>query len=465
MLKIRADGAVQECPLPAPQRADARHTYPVYHKDIPSGMLVVNSFTDEVSVVDRAELDAAGRDAVLDRLAEGPRPEILIHDAEKEAGRIKASLPFDIAFCPTYSCNLRCTYCFQQADPLLDKRVISAENLAKFLAHADAQASRARTADPKRPVILQLFGGEPFTLATKPVIQEIFAFCRSRKIHIAATTNGTGLGDFLDILLPYHGYVAKVGITIDGVGSFHDSRRKRLDGQGTFDKIVRNVNLLLRAGIKVMTSLTLDRSSIGQAAAFFDFARTQGWIDNPGIELSVARVDDRKFETGYADVMAESELLQALIDLDSRARLPGNVRFAFLKTSHALAKRFHCSFNQNETGRARFKYCWASSDINDIVYVDSALDVYRCTYTPGDKKYKVGSLDDGFSLDAWHAHGTWGKKECSGCPIGGYCAGGCKLSTQADFSRNCADEKKNFENLIDNVIVPKLNAVLSGRER
>jgi len=465
MLKILADGAVQDCPVPDMPQGDARHAYPVYHKDLPSGLLVVNSFTDEVCVVDRTELDAVGRDAVLSRLADGPRPEVLIRDAARQAERVKASLPFEIAFCPTYSCNLRCTYCFQQADPQLDKRVVGAENLAKFLAHVDAQATRARAADPKRPVVLQLFGGEPFTPATKPVIEEVFAFCRSRKIHIAATTNATGLEDFMDVLLPYHGYIAKLGITIDGVGSFHDSRRKRLDGKGTFDKIVRNVNILLRAGIKVMTSLTLDRSSIDQAPSFFKFAREQGWIDNPGIELSVARVDDRKFETGYAAVMSESELLKELLDLDAREPLPRNVRFAFLKTSFDLAKRFRVTFNQNEIGRERFRYCWASSSINDIVYVDSALDVYRCTYTPGDKRYKVGSLDDGFDLDAWHAHGTWGRKECGECPIGGYCAGGCRLSTQADFQRNCADEKRNFENLIESIVAPRLNEVARGKRQ
>ncbi|OGR90851.1 MAG: hypothetical protein A2V88_17965 [Elusimicrobia bacterium RBG_16_66_12] len=465
MLKILADGAIQECPLPDLPRVSSRHTYPVYHKAIPAGMLVVNSFTDEVCVVDRADLEAIGQAGVLSRLAEGPLPEVLIQDADRSAAKIKASLPFEIAFCPTYSCNLRCTYCFQQTDPLLDKRVISKENLAKFLAYVDAQVLQARASDPKRAVVLQLFGGEPFTLATKPVISEIFDYCRSRKIHVAATTNGTGIGDFLDILLPYHGYIAKVGITIDGVGRFHDSRRKRLDGQGTFDKIVQNVNILIRAGIKVMTSLTLDRSSIAQANAFFDFARTQGWIDNPCVELSVARVDDRKFETGYAAVMSESELLKEMLDLNARARLPGNVRFAFLKTSFDLAKRFRCAFNQNEVGRERFRYCWASSRINDIVYVDSALDVYRCTYTPGDKKFKAGSLDGGFSLSAWHSHGTWGREECGDCPIGGYCAGGCKLSTQADFKRNCADEKRNFENLIENVIGPRLPAVTRDQDR
>lgn len=460
MLKILENGDVQRCPTPIRAEGTSTHVYPVYRKDIPGGTLVVNSFTDEVWVVGRVGADAAGLDAVLSRLAEGPSPDVLIREAERQTERIRDSIPYQIALCPTYSCNLRCTYCFQQSNPLLDKRVIDGDNLAKFLSHVDGRVTAVRAGNPNKAVVLQLFGGEPFTRATKSVVREILAFCRSRKVHLAATSNGVALDDFFEMLLPYHGYIANIGITIDGVGSFHDGRRRGADAQGTFDRIVRNVNVLIRAGIKVTTSLTLDASNLGQLAPFLDFAQAQGWVDHPCIDLSVARVDDRKYETGYEAVMSEAELLKELLDSNARKNFPRNIRFAFLNTSLALAKRLHCTFNQNESGRDRFKYCWASSKRNEIVYVDAALDVYRCTYTAGDKKLKVGTLFEGFSLDGWRDHGTWGKKECRECSIGGYCSGGCGLSARADFQRNCLEEKKNFDYFIENVMIPRLPNVL-----
>lgn len=463
MLKLMEDGAVQECRLPGPAQAGGGTAYPVYHRDLHGGMLAANSFMDEVWFVEGGELLAHGRDAILSRLAQGPAPEALIREAALRTQRLKEAAPYELAFCPTYSCNLRCAYCYQQFDPTLDKRVVSDENLSKFLAYAGGMIDKVRAARPERPVVLQFFGGEPFTRPAKPVIKKLFEFCRERKVHVAVTTNGVGVDDFFDILLPYHGYIAKVGVTLDGVGEFHDSRRKSRDGRDTFDGIVRNINVLLRAGIRVMTSLTLDKSNLGQAERFFAFAEAQGWSDNPLVELSVARVDDRKYETGYDAIMSEARLFKELLDLNSRKPFPANIRFAFLKTSLPLAARLRSAFNQNEAGRDKFRYCWSCSGLDSMVYVDSGLDVYRCTYTVGDKRFRIGTLAGGFSTEEWEKHWTWGRRECRECPIGGYCSGGCRLSAQKDFERNCREEKANFEYLIEHVVAPKLAGMLPAK--
>jgi uncharacterized protein len=460
MLKLAQNGGVLRCGLPEPTGGT---DYPLYHKNLDGGgMLIANSFTDEVWIASEEEVRLFGQDALLKRLQRGPEQSILREKAAQETKRVRESLPCQIAFCPTYSCNLRCVYCYQQHDTTLKKDVIKDDNLSAFFSYLEGIASKVRDEHPGRPVVIQLFGGEPLNKVTKPVIKKVFEFCRAQNIYVAITTNGVGVKDFLDILLPYHGYIAKVGISIDGVGVFHDSRRKSVSGQGTFDTIVRNINILLRAGIRVMTSLTLDKNNIGQLEPFLEFASAQGWTKNPLIELSLARVDDRKFETGYAGIMSEAELLKELLDYNARKPFPSNIRFAFLKTSLDFAKRLGYSFNQNEEGRDRFHYCWSSSELDDLVYVDQALDVYRCTYTVGDIKHSVGSLSKGFSLDGWRNHGTWSREECRQCSLGGYCCGGCKLSTDKDFERNCKDEKVNFEYLMKHIVVPKVSSILAS---
>lgn len=463
MLKLLCEGRIEEYSLPGRRKKDLGHAYPVYHRMLPGGMLVVNSFTDEAWLVRSDETRAMGKDVILSQLAKGPNPEVLIREAGEEARRIRASRHYEIGFCPTYSCNLKCVYCYQQSDPSLDKRLISPENLRRFLQYAEVSAASARASDPERPVALQLFGGEPFSAATKPVIQQVFEFCRSHKIHVAATSNGVGIGEFFDILLPYHGYVAKIGITIDGLRDFHDRRRKSANSQGSFDTIVRNINILLRAGIPVMTSLTLDRSNLGQVLPFLQFARAQGWADNPLIELSIARVDDRKYEMDYSGMFGEAELLIELLRLNAIESFPRNIRFGFLKASLPLARKLKCDFNQKEEGRGRFRYCWACSALGDMVYVDAALDVYRCTYTVGNKGFRAGTLNEGFNLDAWREHSTWGREECTNCPIGGYCSGGCRISARRDFKRSCDEERRNFEQLIDHVVMPRVSGLLAGR--
>ncbi len=430
--------------------------YPVYTKEISGGTFAANSFTDEAWFIPAGEPVAEA----LGELAKGPAPEALRAGAAREAEGFAAGLPAQIGFCPTYACNMRCTYCYQQNNPELDKRPVTEENLARFMDYAAGAAAKARAGRPDRPVVLQLFGGEPFSGGTRPAIKKLFEFCRAHKMHIAATTNGLALNDFFDLLLPYHGYIGKIGISLDGVGETHDSRRKTAPAESGFARIVANINILLKAGIHVSVSHTLDSSNIGRLPEFLRFTGAQGWNGNPLVDLVLSRVDDRKFETGYPAILSEAQLYKELLALDDKKPFPGNVRLAFLNASLPFAGKLGRTFGHNENIRERFKYCWAASDIYDLVYIDAALDVFRCTCTVGAKEHKIGSLQAGFSLEAWHAHSAWARKECAGCPIGGYCRGGCRLSAGKDFDRNCREEKANFDYLVEHVIAPRLDSLI-----
>lgn len=462
MYKIENGGLVKA--EPAEQRGAAA-SYPLYRKDTDGGTVAVNSFTDEAWFIPAGEAAGGKVEEILKKLAKGPPPETLRAEAELEEAKAAAESPSQIGFCPTYACNMRCEYCYQQNNPELDKRPVTEENLLQFLEYAEKFAVRARAGRADRAVVLQLFGGEPFSGGTKAAVKKLFEFCRQHKLHIAATSNGLALHDFFDLLLPYHGYISRIGISVDGVGDSHDSRRKVAPASGGFSRIVSNINVLLKAGIHVSISHTLDSSNIGRLPEFLKFTGEQGWNDNPLVDLTISRVDDRKFETGYAAILSEAQLYKALLDLDSRSPFPGNVRLAFLNASLPFAKKLGKTFGHNENVRGRFKYCWAASGINDLVYVDPKLDVFRCTYTVGETKRKVGSLAGGFSLESWRANSTWARKECAECPIGGYCRGGCPLSAQKDFDRNCKEEKANFEYLVENVVEKKIAALLEGAGR
>ena len=60
----------------------------------------------------------------------------------------------------TYKCNMHCTYCYQQNDKTLEKKLISDETLDKIL----SIIAQYMEANPNKTVRLGLFGGEPLLI-------------------------------------------------------------------------------------------------------------------------------------------------------------------------------------------------------------------------------------------------------------------------------------------------------------
>lgn len=184
--------------------------------------------------------------------------------------------------------------------------------------------------------------------------------------------------------------------------------------------------------------------------------------------MQIGRVDDRLFETNYEGIISEGELLEHLtaLNLDSTDK---NIKYSFLKTLFYIAKKFNISFNQNENGRPIFHYCWSTSPATYVKYIDADLNVFRCTYTVGRENLSLGKLDDiNNDIAYFYDHNLFKLPKCLNCKIGGYCSGGCKLSSFTDSERQCNYEVNNFNYFIEKFIVPnlrqKFNSILQGSE-
>lgn len=158
----------------------------------------------------------------------------------------------------------------------------------------------------------------------------------------------------------------------------------------------------------------------------------------------------------------ESQILEYLAGI--KYKFPSNIKLAFLKTAVQLAKRFGWTFNQNEIGRVRFHYCWVTSCAARVEYLDSNLDVYRCTCTTGKGRYKLGNLkgEGTFNLHPFSSFNSLDQDDCWNCPIGGYCGGGCYISRNIDKARFCREERRNFNYLMEHLVIPKIEGSLEN---
>ena len=384
----------------------------------------------------------------------------------KEAIKDTQSKIYSFIICPTYSCNMRCIYCYQQGNDDLNKKVICEENLFKIFNYIEKEEIKIKQQNKDYKIFIELFGGEPIQSCNRDVLQMIFDFARKNKYFVVSTTNGVEIDQFYDLFLTYNGYIGAIHTTIDGTKEYHNSRRIYKKDCNSFDRIIKNIEFLIELGIFVTLSINIDKNNIYQLKEIIDFCEIKNWFSNKYFQLQIGRVDDRLFETNYEGIISEGEILEYIynLNLDSEGK---NIKCSFLKTLSSISKKFNTSLNKYEYGRPTFHYCWATDPSTYVKYIDSDLNVFRCTYTVGREDLSLGKLDDINNDTAYfYEHNLFKLQKCLNCKIGGYCSGGCKLSSSIDLERQCNYEVDNFNYFINKVIVPnlreKLRDILEG---
>lgn len=351
----------------------------------------------------------------------------------------------------TYKCNMHCTYCYQQNDPYLNKEQISESNLNKIL-HVIEEYMKKH---PEKSIELGLFGGEPLLIENEKIIDIVFEFCKKHGLRVHITTNGSFLDYYLKKLIINRRFIRAINPTIDSL-ELNSLTRHNLNKQKNkleeTTKLLRCIKTLLYYGIHINLATNLDRHNYNDIVKIKNDLEKLNLLTNKNFTWSLGRVDDRLYETEFPDIIMESQIIPKLQNIE----ITSNTHAAFLKICYCLVKKMGLQFNQKEL-KSSHSYCWCSSGIDNVFYIDNKLKTYRCTYTVGRPQY---SLFD-FSLENLENY----KKstityqnypECNTCNIRGYCCGGCQLSHKADFERCCSYEKETFSYFIENTFLPFL---------
>ena len=173
-------------------------------------------------------------------------------------------------FVPSYECNLRCPYCFEadtrvQLGKLKVLQNVMTEKMvdAAYKCMDDLISERfaGRSAPPSGKNAITLYGGEPLTLETLPIIEYILEKGLERGYVFGAITNAVDLHHYLHLLGP--GKIEFLQITLDGPKEIHN--RKRIGPrykQGTYDIIVKNIKLALETGTNISVRYHVDFNNV-----------------------------------------------------------------------------------------------------------------------------------------------------------------------------------------------------------
>ena len=308
----------------------------------------------------------------------------------------KSKISLTIA--PSMDCNFACSYCFEK-NQLNDKQM-SPQVVDQIVDFVKSKAGHLEYLD------VTWFGGEP--LLAVPHIEEItkrlVEICKSNKIAYDADiiTNGYFLTTEVAEKLKSC-YVSRVQITIDGTKDTHDKRRPLINGEGTFDRIMHNIEATKNI-IPILVRINVDKENTEQLSELMHFFSKRNLLSY--IQPYLGHV--KSYNDEYESTICLSNKGYSRLHLE------------FMKENNlSLMNRY-----------PRPRGCCCIADHVSSVVIDTQGYIYKCTNDIGMDSKKIFSLgsENVVNSSMLHEYLLYDPTEdlrCKNCKCLPICMGGC----------------------------------------
>lgn len=342
--------------------------------------------------------------------------------------------PPSYVFMPTYDCNLRCSYCFQdhmRTDgrfrhllrtmeiPLVDRI---------FAAMPEIEERRGTAPGSTAERNIGFFGGEPLLAAHRPVVEHIL-----RRAHETGTprcwavTNGTELEAYRDLLGPRG--IAQIQITFDGPAAEHDRRRIYPDGGGSAARIAASVDMALAQGARVNLRINVDRKNLPGLPRLADEIIDRGWHSHSSFSAYTAPIHASNAKTDTADTLGNWELDRVLSELSERRPQLS----VLTRPDEAIRVKARKIFAGDGDVMPEFRSSFCGAHGNMFLF-DPFGEIYTCWEVTGDTRVSIGRVeaDGGVTfrsdrLQTWHSRTVASNPVCRRCRYALHCGGGCAI--------------------------------------
>lgn len=352
-------------------------------------------------------------------------------------------------FMPTYDCNLRCAYCYQDhmRTDCSFKHLLRTMRPAMidriFAALPQIEERHGLPLDAPRRRNIGLFGGEPLLAANRPVVEHLLARAfEAGDADVWAVTNGTELDAYEDFLGPAG--ISALQITLDGPPEKHDRRRVYADGSGSYERIARNVSMALERGVAVSIRINVDRDNLSDLPAVADEFIARGWHRHPRFSVYTSPVRAGNGKTDPQGVFSSWDLDREL----TRMR-EADPRLAILaRPDEGLTARVRRIFDSPGDVMPSLRPSFCSA--HDRMYIfDPFGDIYACWEKTGDPDVRIGRvLPEGEvelridQTETWRSRTVASNPVCRRCRYALHCGGGCAilaLAGSGKFNSNYCD--------------------------
>ncbi len=358
--------------------------------------------------------------------------------------------------CPTYRCNLACTYCFEKDLISANKTTMNLKVITNVLkaisAISDIRSERTR---PR----ITLFGGEPLLNAkTKAIMETVFQETAETPQSVSIVTNGVNLSNHMDILTRHIDSIERIQITVDGPKHVHDRRRIFPSGKGSFDRIIEGIDSAFEAGLPIHLRVNVDAENLKFIPDLGKFIISKGWNDSNCFVADIAPVTDHVCSNTIPNLLPEHEIVgETLRLLDFHREYMEVFRLRTFRILNHVARVFGFITNKVEfEDMPSFFYC----ETNYMPYYVFGAEglIYPCAECIGKENFAIGRAHPDFFLDEeWEAE--WKNRnvltipKCSECKYLTLCGGGCAFSSLANngslYIPMCEDPEKVLFSFLD----------------
>jgi uncharacterized protein len=340
-------------------------------------------------------------------------------------------------FMPTYNCNLRCSYCFQ--DHMRTKpgynhllRLMTRETVDRiFKGIINIELAHGMNPDAKGKRSVGFFGGEPLLAANRAIVQYIMEKFPDRGEAVFwAVSNATELEAYEDILSPEK--LGSIQITLDGPPTEHDKRRIYEDRSGSFAKIARNISLALDRGVSINIRLNVDRCNISQLPELAEVIHHNAWDKYPNFSVYTAPIRAANQNVNQSEVMDSWELDNAVASMQEQHPLVS----IMAQPDDGIKRQAFRLFKDPEHVLPNFRESFCSAHTGMYIF-DSFADIYACWERTGDPSVRIGRIGENGDLEfnapifqLWRTRTVASNPVCRKCRYALHCGGGCAVLAQ-----------------------------------
>lgn len=316
-----------------------------------------------------------------------------------------------------HTCNLNCEYCFASQGKYHGERALMPYEVGKRALDFLIENSGSR-----HNLEVDFFGGEP--LMNFEVVKKLVKYAReqeklyNKNFRFTLTTNGLLIDD--DVIAFVNKEMSNVVLSLDGRKEVHDSLRKTISGQGSYDIIIPKFKKLVKArgGKNYYIRGTFTHNNI-------DFLKDILHMADLGFtELSMEPVVCAPNEP-YALTEEDLPILKEQYELLAKEMIKRDSENRGFTFYHYMLDLTH--------GPCIYKRISGCGSGTEYLAVTPWGDLYPCHQFVGDEKFKLGDIYNGIVntkvRDEFKLCNAYARPECKDCWAKLYCSGGCAANS------------------------------------
>lgn len=238
----------------------------------------------------------------------------ILHNAS--LSRLYSQRTLVLTICPTLNCNFACTYCFEHNKHGGNMSDDVENAIVKFV-------KNRKKINGTDTIRLTWFGGEPLLCINR--IASLTSKLNSLNIHFAEKsliTNGWNFTPEVSKAL-YDVGINDIQITLDGERERHNSRRPLVNGSGTYDRILENLDKHftgpLKTAFTIAVRVNIDKNNIDEFVNLYQKLhsryKSKHLIVYPGIVVLNEK------DAGYSKCLNKNEMTNFVFELFKKYRI------------------------------------------------------------------------------------------------------------------------------------------------